>query len=152
MESAWVSTFSRLPQRLYEQQDESLAGFGIRTQLHVELTDGTAYLGIRDTYSADAALVDRELVLAPPLHMRHAEGSFEPVEPGWQRVIVPASQIRTIMVRFTRGAPSATPPQLRGRRASRFFGALITHPRGLAVILGLEIVIPLAIGLVLDRL
>ncbi|MBQ1065232.1 hypothetical protein KBX39_00130 [Micromonospora sp. D75] len=151
MESAWVSTFSRLPQRLYGQQDASSPGFSIRTQLQVELTDGTAYLGIRDTYSADAALVDRELVLAPPMHVRRAEGSFEPLEPGWQRIILPASQIRTILVRFIQGAPSATPSPLRGRRITRFFGALIIDPWRLAAILGLEILIPLALGIFLHR-
>ncbi|MBQ1019800.1 hypothetical protein KBX71_18300 [Micromonospora sp. D93] len=152
MESAWVFTFNRLPQRLYDQQDASSPGFGIRTQLQVELTDGTAYLGVRDTYSADAALVDRELVLAPPLHVRRAEGPFEPLEPGWQRIIVPASQIRSIMVRFTRGAPSATASQLRGRRTTRFLAALVTDPQRLAVILGLEILIPLALGIFLRQL
>jgi hypothetical protein len=140
MESAWVTTFSRLPQRLHGQT--------IHTQLQVELDDGSAYLGIRDAYSAEAAMADRELVLATPLHVRPADGQFVRLEEGWQRIIIPASQIRTIMVRFIGGTPSptpATPP--RGRRILRFFAELTTDSGRLSIALALEIAVPVIIGL-----
>jgi hypothetical protein len=140
MESAWVATFSRLPQRLHGQI--------IRTQLQVELDDGSTYLGIRDAYSAEAAMADRELVLAAPLHIRPANGQFVPLEEGWQRIIIPASQIRTIMVRFIGGTPSpmpTTPP--RGRRILRFFTELTTDPKRLSIALAVEVAVPVIIGL-----
>jgi hypothetical protein len=93
-------------------------------------------------------MADRELVLAAPLHVRPADGQFVPLEEGWQRIIIPASQIRKTMVRFIDRTPSSTqaaPP--RGLRILRFFAELTTDPGRLSVALAVEIAGLVTVGL-----
>ncbi|BAL87814.1 hypothetical protein AMIS_25940 [Actinoplanes missouriensis 431] len=146
-ESAWVAVFGRLPQRLIDNGTTVSPGHRIVTQLQVELLDGSAYVGVRDAYSADAALADRELVLAPPLQVRPTEGDWTALDPGWQRIIIPAAQIRNILVRFAElpsqpGAPARRPPVRFTATVSRWAAS----PRLLASLLAAEILVPIAVG------
>jgi len=147
MESAWVTTFSRLPQRLREEQPGTLRDGRIITQLQVQLTDGSEYLGMRDAYSAETAMSDRELVLAQPLQSKPVDGPFAPMDQGWQRIIIPASQIRSIAVRFAAAPQGGQPgPVERGTWLTKTAYTWTTSPARLAAVLAAELVLPVAIG------
>jgi len=71
--------------------------------VRVRLTSGTEYIGMLSFYDLDAAMTDRSLVLGPPLQQRSpGDQDFRalPNEGAWSRVIIPASFVESIWVRF----------------------------------------------------
>jgi hypothetical protein len=78
---------------------------GPERSVRVRLRDGDEYTGRVVYYDAHILHADRELVLGPPLtHKPPASGRFEPLPPveGWQRIVIPASSIEAMWVRYPR--------------------------------------------------
>ena len=72
---------------------------GIRVRLH----DGDQYTGRLVYYDAHILHADREIVLGPPLYRMAASArEFEPLPPdeGWERVVIPATSIDVMWVRY----------------------------------------------------
>jgi Family of unknown function (DUF6338) len=68
--------------------------------VRVRLKDGPVYQGAVDGFSTDTSRDDRELALGPPLS--RAGGNDERLSPlaGWQRVVVPASEIEVLWLTY----------------------------------------------------
>lgn len=150
-ESAWVTVFARLAQRARAENAEALRGKQLITQVQVDLEDGSGYIGVRESFSSDTALKDRELVLSAPLHRVTPDGERLPFDDGWERVIIAQDRIQAIRVRFTaedtpdtgeaeHRRPSALAPVL--RRVPR----LVASPRWTAGLLVAQVVLPAVVA------
>ena len=147
-ESAWVSVFARLLDRLNREQASELAGRSITTQVQVELKSGPVFIGTRDVYTVNEAMEGRELVLTAPLFTVKEDGSVAAMEAGWQRLIFAQSEIAVIRVRFAphpNGAGSAT-EEPRSARTRRKLANLLRSPRWLTTLLLAELVLPALSG------
>jgi hypothetical protein len=72
---------------------------GIRVRLH----DGDEYTGRLIYYDAHILYADREIVLGPPLYRKAPNTEkFDPLPPdeGWERVVIPATSIDVMWVRY----------------------------------------------------
>jgi hypothetical protein len=147
-ESAWVSVFARLLDRLRREQVDELAGRTITTQVQVELKSGSVFIGTRDVYTVNAAMEGRELVLASPLFQVDAGGRIVALEAGWQRLIIAQSEIAMIRVRFAADASKVEPAakESSSARARRKLDGLLSSPRWLAALLTAELLFPVLLG------
>lgn len=76
--------------------------------IRIRLHDGNEYTGRLIYYDAHILHADREIVLGPPLFRKAPTVvGFEPLPPaeGWERVVIPASSIEVMWVRYP---PKAT--------------------------------------------
>jgi hypothetical protein len=151
-ESAWVTVFARLVDRLHAEQPDALRGKKIITQLQVDLTDGTGYVGVRESYSADLAPEGRELVLAKPLFRVSSEGAIIELDESWQRVVLTNDKINSIRVKFSVADDESGNPAHRVVKASagtvfqRTVHKVGGSPLGLLALLVAQLLAPLLIG------
>lgn len=82
---------------------ERLAPTEAEVHLAATLTDGSAYMGRKVSFTSDPAIQDRELVLGSPLFAR-AAGATKTVSMGeaWERLVLPGSQVATLAVSYVR--------------------------------------------------
>jgi hypothetical protein len=76
--------------------------------VRVKVNNGTIYIGQVAHFTADLDVADRELVLAPPLFSKRAGGPLANIPEEWQRLVLPASSIESIVVQY-RALPSPRP-------------------------------------------
>lgn len=151
-ESAWVTVFARLAERLREENPEALRGKKIITQVQASLADGTGYLGTRESYSADLTPEGRELVLAKPLFRVSVEGELAALDESWQRVVLTNEKINAIQVKFSAvhddsGGPAHRMPKpSTGTLVQRALRRLTSDPLCLTGLLLAQLLIPLVIG------
>jgi Family of unknown function (DUF6338) len=79
---------------------------GTAAHVRVRLTNGTVFTGKLAGYSADLELVDREIVLAPPLFSKRSGKELTALPVEWQRVILPASSVESITVQYRAHTPT----------------------------------------------
>jgi len=77
---------------------------GTVTHVRVRLTNGTLFIGKVAGYTADLDLSDREIILAPPLFSNTSGQELTALPVEWQRVILPASSIESVVVQYKRQA------------------------------------------------
>lgn len=85
---AWVKVF----------RDENTSGEP--PELRVKLNNGTVIWGTLADYTMSFDIDDRELVLAPPLFVRKAGGSRQPMASRMHRVVLRATTIESITVTY----------------------------------------------------
>jgi hypothetical protein len=97
IESSWVLVFARVPQQAAARQNKPSPSIVVEATLK----DGRTYKGLLADYSKNIDRVDRELVLGGPLTTVVGDGrSVSLSEKEWHRVILPASEITSILVRY----------------------------------------------------
>ena len=85
---AWVKVF----------RDENTSGEP--PELRVKLNNGSVIWGTLADYTMSFDIDDRELVLAPPLFVRRAGGSRQPMGARMHRVVLRATNIESIAVTY----------------------------------------------------
>lgn len=151
-ESAWITVFARLAARVQAENVDALRGKTLVTQIQADLVDGTGLVGTRESYSADADLGGRELVLSKPLFTVSADGELTPMAESWQRVILTNDKISAIRVKFSAVDNTKAGPAHRLDKpsawtmAQRFARKAGRDPRYLVGLLLVQLMIPLTIG------
>lgn len=72
--------------------------------VRVKLQCGTSWTGRVAHYSPDLEIIDREIVLSPPIAMKTANGPSHNLPAGWGRVILRADRIESIAVQYVQEA------------------------------------------------
>ncbi|RLK58942.1 DUF6338 family protein [Actinokineospora cianjurensis] len=151
-ESAWVTVFARWANQVAVANADQLVGKRLVTQVQVDLEDGTAYIGTRESYSADVPQDNREIVLTRPLLRVDAKGDAQPLDAKWQHVIISNTRVSAIRVLFTTTASSGDTGgggTVRGTpRVTKVARFLTTDRRGLWLLLFAQLAIPAVIGFV----
>jgi hypothetical protein len=80
------------------------ASTGQPPELRVKLDSGSVIWGTLADYTQSFDIDDRELVLAPPLFVRKAGGSRQPMGPRMHRVVLRATTIESIAVTYVEEA------------------------------------------------
>lgn len=100
-ETLWHSAFTRT------------APPGTRSFLSIQMKDGATITGYQAGYSTEPDPAKRELLLAAPLSVRHAQ-SAKPVtlDGAWQRMLIAGSEISSVVVTYVGQAqpPPGHPP------------------------------------------
>lgn len=73
---------------------------GHYTVAQVRLTTGTVVTGRVRSYTADFEIVDRELVLCPPLFEGQSGEAQKPLSAEWQRLVVHGSQVASLVIAY----------------------------------------------------
>lgn len=144
-ESAWVTVFARLAERAHAENADALRGKKLVAQVQVDLEDGSGYIGIRESFSADPALEDREIVLAAPLYRVSPDGERLPATDDWERVIITQDRIRAIRVRFVAEEACATDLTVHTpwiQRIQRLPNRLLASPGWTIGLLAVQIALP----------
>jgi hypothetical protein len=145
-ESAWVTVFARLAERARIENAAALRGKQLITCLRVDMEDGTGYAGIRESFSPDVALENRELVLSAPIQRVNADGEVLPPDEKWERVILSQDKISGIRVRFTTEDAAAEPPRARALHAlAQRIPLALASPRWLIALLVVQVTVPAVI-------
>lgn len=143
-ESAWVSAFGRISERLSVS-----ARAEVLVQVKVVLKQGGGWIGVCDSYSTDRDLDVREIILAPPISEFLESGGVKPVDPGWQRLIVAGRDISAIQVRYISAGdpPMGVERSLSQRaRSGQLFKAVAARPLYCLVLTALVLSSPFLIA------
>jgi hypothetical protein len=99
IESTWMLTFTRTPQREALRQKVRFP----YVTVEVRVRDGRVYRGLLAQYSKDIEVADREIVLEPPIYVSSGESDEMRAlhSEGWHRLILPASEIVAILVNYS---------------------------------------------------
>ena len=133
METAWVSVFTRTPQ-------EAAAAQGVPSPLskvEVTLKNGKVYRGTVKSYTKDVQIADRELVLEGPIRTVDEDDQvIEMNTPSWRRLVLPAAEIASILVRYEAKPSSGVEPTEASATVSRWSTPPLTrvyrHIRGVS--------------------
>jgi hypothetical protein len=71
-----------------------------RPFVRVRLRTGRIYTGFVSDYSEELALLNRELVLEPPISFVNGESAPSQIDTGWQRMVVTGEAIETMWVSY----------------------------------------------------
>jgi hypothetical protein len=97
-DSAWFLTLDRY------------APVGSTVHVAVTMLDGSAYMGVKSTFTSDPELQDRELVLRPPIHTRaHGSETTVPLDPSFHRLVLPGNRISSLAISYVATTDADTP-------------------------------------------
>jgi len=103
--SSWILAFARVPQQAAAIQKLPFPFVDVEASLR----DGRTYKGLLADYSKNLERADRELVLEGSLTAVMGDGrSVSLSDQRWHRVILPASEITSILVRYRAKPDEAT--------------------------------------------
>jgi hypothetical protein len=93
---------------------------GAAVYVSLTMSDGSAYMGIKTSFTSDPELKDREIVLREPLYARPA-GTIKPIrlDPQWQRLILPGQQITSMAISYVATNGETPNPERRANRLIR---------------------------------